>query len=67
MSLTFEIAEWRFELTLDGIACQPVQQRNLEDISKWGTAEWVDSQSYNAKASVAESIQKEEANCYELN
>ena len=57
MSLRFEIADWRFELTWDGIGCLPVQ--SLETSAGLAAAERADSQSYSEETNAAEYIQAE--------
>lgn len=59
MSLRFEIADWRFELTWDGIGCLPVQQNSLETTAGLAAAERADSRSHSEEANAAEYIQAE--------
>ncbi len=59
MSLRFEIADWRFELTWDGIGCLPVQRDSVETTAGLAAAERADSRSYHAEANAAEYIPAE--------
>ncbi|MCG3159682.1 MAG: hypothetical protein JMDDDDMK_00697 [Acidobacteria bacterium] len=34
MSLKFEIADWRFEVTLDGLLCQPLERGRAKTARK---------------------------------
>ncbi|MGE3438594.1 MAG: hypothetical protein AB7O81_23390 [Blastocatellales bacterium] len=34
MSLKFEIADWRFEVTLDGLLCQPLERGRAKAAKK---------------------------------
>jgi len=34
MSLKFEIADWRFEVTLDGLLCQPLERGRAKTAKK---------------------------------
>ena len=61
MSLSFEIADWRFELTWDGIGCLPVERDSLETTAGLAAAEQADNRSHQPEMSSAECIQVEAA------
>lgn len=65
MSLRFEIADWKFELTWDGIGCLPIEQDSLE-ITAGLAAEQSNNRSHHAEANEDRYIQEEKATCYEL-
>lgn len=70
MSLRFEIADWRFELTWDGIGCLPVERDGLETTAGLAVAEQADSRSHQvetAEMDECQYLQEEKATCYELN
>lgn len=70
MSLSFEIADWKFELTWDGIACLPVQRDSWGTTAGLAAAERADSRSHHEETAESEPnkyIQEGRAIHYELN
>jgi hypothetical protein len=67
MSLTFEIADWRFELTWDGIGCLPVERSSLESTTGLALAARAENRSHRQEMNEEKYIREEKAIYYELN